>query len=326
MPHQAIPTMAFVDHSFHKKTQSADFLRTIFSEHFAVTNLWDSSWKDGESISPAVLNEFDYIFYFQSINAFTDLLQITRPIIWAPMYDNIRDDGFWRRLSSLHIKVLAFSSGVTALCQRFNIPSIKIKYFIKPVPNQLLIPQHGNHFFFWYRGGVKLEAILACVDPSQVDSFTYLSTPDPYKEREIIEPDTLTAYNISVIEADFLPREEYLSLVSKANIFVAPRAREGIGMSFLEALAMGLVMLAYDDHTMNEYIEDQHNGFLFGPNTGKINLTNVKQIRKQSVSNVITGHKQWIDDAKRIVPFVKAGISDRGVIRKIRRLWFQLLT
>ena len=58
-------------------------------------------------------------------------------------------------------------------------------------------------------------------------------------------------------------RQDYLKYLNQANIFIAPRAAEGVGLSFVEALARGCAVFAYDAPTMNEYITHKADGFLF---------------------------------------------------------------
>ena len=57
--------------------------------------------------------------------------------------------------------------------------------------------------------------------------------------------------------------EEMTIDMLKSTIYIASRPYEGIGMSFLEAMADGRCVVAHDNTTHNEYIEHGKNGFLF---------------------------------------------------------------
>ena len=61
-------------------------------------------------------------------------------------------------------------------------------------------------------------------------------------------------------------RASYLQVLAEHNVFVAPRRFEGIGMAFLEAMAMGMLVVAENTPTANEYIVSGENGILFGGN------------------------------------------------------------
>ena len=54
--------------------------------------------------------------------------------------------------------------------------------------------------------------------------------------------------------------KQYLEHLSKCNIFIVPRLYEGIGLTFLEAMASGMVVLSSNFPTMNEYIQNNING------------------------------------------------------------------
>ena len=53
--------LAFVDHSFHIKTRSGDFLRNIFKEKYIINDYWvDKNLKFDKEIF-----DYDNIFFFQ---------------------------------------------------------------------------------------------------------------------------------------------------------------------------------------------------------------------------------------------------------------------
>lgn len=127
--------LAFVDHSFHKFSHSGDFLREILSEKYTITDFWDNQWKGGSSVSPDVLNEYDVIFYFQALNPFKEILKITRPIYWAPMYDGVRlDFPYWKLLAFTQVKVLAFSEKIAEASKFARIPFISLRYYLMTRP------------------------------------------------------------------------------------------------------------------------------------------------------------------------------------------------
>ena len=63
----------------------------------------------------------------------------------------------------------------------------------------------------------------------------------------------------------FAEKDDYVKALADCQVFLAPRRTEGIGMSFLEAMALGLAVVAPDGATMNEYIQHGVNGFLYDP-------------------------------------------------------------
>lgn len=57
--------------------------------------------------------------------------------------------------------------------------------------------------------------------------------------------------------------EGHLKRIAESQIFIAPRRFEGIGMAFLEAMAMGCVVVAENQATANEYILHRSTGLLY---------------------------------------------------------------
>ena len=61
------PRLAFVDHGFHAKTGSADFLRESLAEAADVVTLWDEGWRGGLSVTAERINTEspDAVLFFQ---------------------------------------------------------------------------------------------------------------------------------------------------------------------------------------------------------------------------------------------------------------------
>ena len=66
--------LAFVDHNYHKKTRSGDFLREIFSDHFIVDDYWWSLKEESKLIK--YLQNYENIFFFQTLIPSFDLLKL----------------------------------------------------------------------------------------------------------------------------------------------------------------------------------------------------------------------------------------------------------
>ena len=104
---------------------------------------------------------------------------------------------------------------------------------------------------------------------------------------------------------DFLSREEYLSRIAACEIVVAPRRKEGIGMAFLEAMAMGKCVVAHNEATMNEYIKDGVNGILFDADRPiAITESRVLSVRSNIHATKEQLYEVWLEDMKKINSFV----------------------
>ena len=302
------PTMAFIDCGFHRKTKSGDFLRELFSQWFVVTNYWDDSSTGGARVQVSEINKYDYVFYFQILNPLRELRKVTARIIWAPMYDGlVHDSWYWKSLTRIPMKVLAFSQKVQDICDQYRMEHLSVRYFIDPQRYVSALPRNGVHIFFWYRGAIGFSDIQRIVNPDLIDSLTYyISTPDPGYTHEDISDDDQRRFHMKIIRQPFvLHHEDFLSFLDNTNVFIAPRKKEGIGTIMLEALAMGKCLIGYDDATMNEYIQDGINGFLFDEHSGRVmELRNVKNMLPNCNRMAYEGYEQWKSASLRIGDFI----------------------
>jgi glycosyltransferase involved in cell wall biosynthesis len=325
-----LPTLGYVDHSFHKKTKSGEFLREILRPYFELTDLWDESWQD-RNVGPvpvAELNRYDYLFYFQVLNDFTDLEKVTGQIIWAPMYDSVTlNPAFWRKLLHLNIKIICFSKKIFRLTQRLGLDSIYLQYYKEPQFS--LVPGAETEskkleIFFWYRGNIKFATIKNLLDDSVIQKIRYLALPDPGYSPETISLEDQQKFKVEIITADFLDQATYLKLFNTCDIFVSPRRQEGIGMSFVEALARGQVVIGYDDATMNEYITNGQDGYLLNDNSQPFDLQNFTKIQASSRQHAVQGWQSWQNNKHQIIDFIAAPAHHYSSTTKVR-LWLNFL-
>ena len=92
--------------------------------------------------------------------------------------------------------------------------------------------------------------------------------------------------------------------------FNCSNSREGIesrmrlrGMDYLELMAKGKCVIAYDLPTHSEYISDGYNGILFNKYE-KLDLSNWKQIGINAKKSISKEHKCWLMDKDRIIDWV----------------------
>lgn len=317
------PRLAFIDHSFHQKSRSGDFLRKLLENHFSITNYWDESWQGGLAIDPDIINTHDYVFYFQSLNKLIDLRKITIPIIWAPMYDGEKFTYFrWKTLSKLPIKIISFSKKISFACQYFNIPYLELQYY--PPIETKTTSYEGNHIFFWQRGGIKFETIKKIIDPDQVNRFIYLKLPDPFKKNDELSQSDIVKYKLEIIESDFLKPDEYRALVHSSNIFIAPRKKEGIGMSFLEALSYGNLVIGYNESTMNEYITNNVDGYLFNDTSNTyLDLNKKNSLITKARKRYQVGYEKWLHQSPSLYPFICDNIKIQN--KNLILLWLYIV-
>jgi len=80
---------------------------------------------------------------------------------------------------------------------------------------------------------------------------------------------------------------------------------------------MGLAVAAFDNPTMNEYIEDGKTGYLFSGKE-KINLDNLEQIGENAREKSVIGYKSWQKSIPRMIEFIN---SEFQLPAKYNLLW-----
>ena len=272
--------MLFVDHECHKKTHSAEFFLDVVRKAFDVVEHYYSQYyrtgarKVAKDCDVAVIWEFP-------ISRWRFFLPGKRNV-FVPMYDNEWASYWqWKRIAWSGMGVISFCGKVTEHARRCGVTNIlDVRYFPDPdsLPKEKGDPKR---VFLWERGDIDRSIAEILFPPSSGYVF------------DIKRSD------------DFLSREVYLERMSKCGIVIAPRRKEGIGMAFLEAMAMGKCVVANDDATMNEYIKDGENGVLFDiDNPKQISDVVVSRVLKMGGSSANEMRARWLADQKKIADFI----------------------
>jgi hypothetical protein len=187
-------------------------------------------------------------------------------VVWIPMWDEARgyEPEWWRHLPK-SLRVVAFSKEVSRRAKAAGLETLDLQYF----PPDEFPPADWTGervLFYWNRiglvGGDFLSGFCRAL---AVDRLIYFRTAQDRVPAALdFSPgDRIGGTRVEIHTAGgLLPRRKYSDLAGRANIFLAPRTSEGVGLTFLEALGRGCAVFAYDAPTMNEYIVHGKNGFL----------------------------------------------------------------
>ena len=295
----------YIGHSYHNKTKSTAFLIDYLKQFYEVEVLLDNSWQGDPYPDLSFIDDsYHAVIFFEQIPTTEILMKIkNQNIIFFPMFDRNGAFNFdtWKQYSKL--KIINFSSTLHYGLLKHGFETEYVQYFPKP---EKFTKGNTGEAFFWQRvlainfetvkkllGKNKMKVhIHKAVDPSQV--FNKPSSADE-KKYEITYSDW------------FKKREDiWKQVIDKKSIYFAPREYEGIGMSFLEAMARGKGVIAVNNPTMNEYIVDGVNGYLYNlDNPKEINLTNLNEIQKNTYNYMCEGYEKWEKDKKKIIDFIE---------------------
>jgi hypothetical protein len=277
--------------------------------------VWDSEWNGGTfpSISRINQEEFDILILWQiMIYHHPEKLKKLncKNIIIIPMYDDIHADP---DKLFLRFRDFRFISFCKALQQRFDGLGIRSKYFQFFIhPSSL--PYHEDSFselrgFFWQRtNDITWDHIKKLIEGSNFSSFHLHLALDPIWYRDVLPTEEeMNKFRITITRW-FDNKEDYLSVLSRANVFFTPRLYEGIGMPVIEAMTMGKLVVAPNHPTINEYITNGKNGMLYDVRDLKpLNFSFARIMAKQAREDCFHGFEQWQKSGMDLLDWINTG-------------------
>lgn len=296
--------IVYVGHSYHNKTKSTDFLLDYLRQFYEVEVISDDSWQ-GDAYPDLSFIDEDYlgVIFFQLLPPSHVLKSIKNDnIIHFPMYDQSGRAGYdyWRKYRDL--KVVNFSKTLHRKLERWGFETMYLQYFPKPLEFSL---GKKDGVFFWQRlTKININLFEKLFRANEFKLHIHKSI-DPV--HRFVQPSKKQEdkYDISYSKW-FDTREEMQDVIKQKSIYIAPREFEGIGMSFLEAMAMGKAVVAVDNPTMNEYIEHGKTGYLFDlKNPKKIDFSNIEKVQKNTYDYMKAGYEKWESEKHRIIDFIE---------------------
>jgi glycosyltransferase involved in cell wall biosynthesis len=244
------------------------------------------------------------------------------PIVWIPMWDHARiyEQDWWDELPR-NLRVVAFSGPVRRRAEAAGLDAISLEFFLDPAQLPRADWDGDRVAFYWNRTGLLSRAALERLCRGLgVSKLLFRSRLDPRIPERLHYELPPRIGKTEVVTIDPRGRDEYIEVTSAANLVVAPRACEGVGLTFLEGMARGCCVLGFDAPTMNEYIRDGENGLLFKSRFSRLHpaalvrlarrsphLVNVDQpwrrlsavdhrsLGERAREDHVTGHCRWVE-------------------------------
>lgn len=320
--------LLFCDHSYRKKTRSTDFLIELLRRRYEVGFLWDDSWRGGAGPSAYQINrhDCDALLFFQTINPRIIPDLACRNILCVPMYDamDIADEGVLGALGG--VGIVAFCRAAYEAIASRRGDSFYLQYF--PDPSDFdTYAARGSGLFFWQRspaiGWPEVARLAGEAREFRPVHMHLASDPGNAWARPV--PRDESEFRIEYSRW-FETREDYLRAVGARELYIAPRVKEGIGFSFLEAMAMGRVVIANDAPTMSEYISDGHNGYLFDARSPeRLVLGDTEAVGRAARESARTGRARWEREAAGLLDYIDSRMASGEAGRLPRRGGARLL-
>ncbi|WP_309900535.1 glycosyltransferase [Variovorax soli] len=307
--------IAYIDHSFHRTTRSTEFLPEILRRHgHVVEQFWDDAWQGGPPVAWREVASHDVVIMFQSF-CLPDgpyFRQAHPNVVYIPMLDQF---GLWQgpiyNLSAFWepfqgSKVLNFSNALQSMTTAFGIASHFVRYY-QPVTPPPAPVQAGLHGFFWLRRELQLpwKTIRQLIEGARFDSFhIHLATDPGTPAPQLPSAEDIDRHHITT-STWFEHKADLLAVMERANVYFAPRAEEGIGQSFLEAMGRSQCVVAPNQGTMNEYILPGVNGLLFDiRNPRPLDFSDIARLGARARESTVAGRAAWEQAEEDLVRFI----------------------
>lgn len=303
--------LVYVGHEYHKKTKSVDFLLDLLSQRYDVTyTTFDGESNEIKGKETGFTGTYDVLVLFQ-MPVKVELLREQfkfRHGVYIPMYDGTGEapNEFW--LDYKDFNIINFSETLHKRLLNMGFSSYYIQYF--PEPAQELVKGKNDTVFFWQRrSNININTVCSLLEQTEIKNIHIHKAVDP---GEIyIEPDEKKKkhFNFSY-SAWYADKEDMLRDMKNASVYVAPREYEGIGMSFLEAMAMGKCVIAPNHPTMNEYIQHGYNGYLYDIyKVNAIQIDDLERIQKNTYEYMKKGYEKWEKNKYSILEWLEKEVN-----------------
>ena len=292
----------FVGHKYHERTGSSSFIENLLSKEGSVT----STHVDYEAPDPwkwaRALHEkrWDLIVHWQVMVTPSDKITIRKNdnLVLFPMADSApsiqKPEKWWPYRACL---IVNFSEKLDKQLKKIGLTTRRLHY--APCPQEVKDFGDTKSLFFWRRRNYPdCETVRALVNLQGIERIHIHNAPDPGIE---LQPLTFGP-GITVSESAWFDRKEELTeKIKESAWYLAPRKKEGIGMSFLEAMAMGRCVAAADETTMNEIITHRINGYLLGNDSSRLNKDEIRAIQSKALESISKTRDKWNQDANQLL-------------------------
>lgn len=305
------PRLLYIGHAGHQKTKSTVFLLDLLATRYEVFRMDVATPMEKipeARVAALGVREFDVLVVFQM---WIDLARLGRLItyrhgVWFPMYDGLppEDHPFLAEIRGFNI--INFSHLVHERLLRRGYASHYVQYF--PRPTEAPVFGDEDTVYLWQRrneiGMNLVETLFRGTPLKKVHLHKVL---DPGHEFTGI-PQSLESR--TEVSTWYDTRELMQEDQKRFAYYVAPRLYEGIGMGFLEAMAMGKCVIASDHPTANEYIVDGVNGILYDaavPRPIRMDLP-LRVIQRNSWEFCQVGYRAWLRKRWQILDWCEAPV------------------
>ena len=224
---------------------------------------------------------------------------------------------FWGKYKKY--KIFCFSKTLYNFLKGNDFNTYYSQYYTEPLKDIQIQQKKEYNLFFWERSNKINWAVVSNLISNLNIKHIHYHYSTNIKDKNDIKPteEEIKKYNI-VFSDWFTSQDEYKKILKNSDIYIAPREHEGIGLSFIEAMGYGCLVLAYDYPTMNEYVKNNETGILFSDNTEYISLSDKElyNLRLNSYSKAKSGWTEWNNLIPDVIKFIESPLENYKAKRK----------
>lgn len=325
--------ICYIGHEYHRKTASTNFMAELLEARATEFHRIDTQPDDPHALASVDLDAleaegYDLICVFQIEVLARDIAKrnMSARLVFVPMFDGVRTlpAEYWQDFAHRDdIRVINFSSTLHRRVAMLGVNSFFFRYYPKPAPQHVLDrlkKPRPPRAFFWQRTDRPSWETVRTLVSEQPDLPFHLHLAGDPSLRAAVDVEAEKAARPLTVSTWFDDPAEYHRIVEDCDIYVAPREFEGIGMSFLEAMAAGKCVIAPNNPTMNEYITHGVNGLLYDVNAPRpLELGRHARLGRAAARTVVHGHREWSWDMLNRLPAVlfEPELADPDVHREL---------
>lgn len=304
-------TLLFIGYDLHLKTKSSEPVEELLEQHFLVTKCYMDLSGDTAYAELKLLpvKRFDVVVCWQVLPP-RDLLDRCVEFDAAaffPMLDacpNLRKVEKWWPYRDFNI--ICFSKFLEQQLLGLGLSARYVQYF--PEPRDELVYGEADSAFLWFRRDeINPKLVGELFAESNVRHVHIHNAPDFGSTFEKPPENGPIQYSYSTW---FERKSELNATIGQSAFYMAPRSCEGIGMSFLEAMAMGKCVVAPNQPTMNEYIQHGETGVLYSLEVPQpLSPVDVREIQRKTSAFMKDGYAQWHQDCRLILDWLSAPVA-----------------
>jgi hypothetical protein len=299
----------FLTHPHHRHTQTFEWLKEAIGS--PVRTLYGDPETLRAYLPSLQTNPPKLLILFQ-LEHLAAWASCVCPVLVFPMNDLTRMTPDAYLASLRNVEWISFSRALHQRLAGLGLSSRYLQYAPDPEAFPEVSWEHGPRAYFWERlsEDLSVQAAGEILRSLDVENLEVRQTKDPLlSSGEQVQ----SKYRVK----GWQPREEYLRSLAGFNLYVASRRHEGIGMAFLEAMAMGMCVVAENQPTANEYILAGRNGILYAGDRERIysprrvasaELARMGREARETIRRI---HGEWITKKVEIGQCVEAMLQRR---------------